>query len=226
MATDLKIAVCISGLNKNHSVCWPSIRDNLIKPYNCDVFCSFWGKTEEGCKKIYDDYNPHATLIDFEDFSRYEEIFKKWEWPHVMLEAHRDPVNALSMYYKIMHCNHLRKVHEQRSGIKYSLIIRIRPDLQLLSVPKLPLDFKERMIYSPSKGLCFGVNDQFFMMGPNSFDIIADNMYFAYKKMGRWLPCHSELFLAFYTFFEGFGQGHFEADVKLLNDGGAETNVL
>lgn len=222
---NLKIAVCISGLNKNHEICYPSIRDNLIKPYNCDTFCSFWGKTEEGCEAIYNDYK--ATLIDFEDYSRgFKERFEKWDHPHVMLEHHRDPTNAISMYYKIMHANHLRKLYEQEKGIKYDIIIRIRPDIQLLSIPKLPVDIKERVLYSPIKNLCFGVNDQFFMAAPNTYDILADNMYYAYKKMGRWLPCHSELFLAFQAFFEGFGQGFFEAEYKLLNDGGAETNVL
>lgn len=225
MDSNLKIAVCISGINKNHSQCWPSIRDNLILPYNCDTFCSFWGKTEEECQKIYDDYK-QVQLIDFEDFSSYKPIFEKWEWPHVMLEAHRDPVNALSMYYKIMHANHLRKFHEQRSGIKYSLIIRIRPDIRLDSIPKLPLDLKERILYSPSKNLCFGVNDQFYMAAPNTYDILADNMYYAYRKLGRWLPCHSELFLSLFAFFEGFGQGHFESDYTLMNNGGAATNNL
>ena len=224
----MKIAVCISGIAKNHAICCPSIKKNLIEPYNCDVFCSFWHKSEEESQILLHDYQ--AKLMEFEHFNdNYKKVFNDWPHPYIMLESHKTPINAISMYYKIKRCNHLRRSWERQYGFKYDAIIRIRPDLELTSVPILPKELSEKKIYIPSieYGACFGVNDQFFMCEPSTYDFIADRMYEPiYKQYAKVIPIHPEFFLAMYCFLNGVGVKSFDATYRLLNDGGPGTNNL
>lgn len=223
----MKIAVCISGIPKNHKICCESIKNNLIKPYSCDVFCSFWYENEDKCQELSNDYDP--TVINFENFnSGYKEEFGKWDFKYNTLEQDRDPKNILAMYYKIRQACSLRKDWEQQHNIKYDAIIRIRPDLQLTSIPDLPKIIKERLIYIPpvENYTYFGVNDQFFLCGPDTYDKIAGSMFDGIRKLALWLPIHAELYLSMFSFFQGFGTSTFPATYKLLNDGGNTTNNL
>ncbi len=224
----MKIAVCISGIAKNSKICYDSVKKYLIEPYNCDVFCSFWSRTEQECQELFEIYR--ANLCEFEKFTdQYKEIFDKWDWPYIMLEPHKKPTNAISMYYKIMRTNALRRSWEEKLGFKYDLIIRLRPDLELKSRVVLPEKVLDKRLYIPpiSNNACFGVNDQMYACSPNTYEIIANNMYGgAYKLMAKALPIHPELFLAMFCFTNGIGIEVFEVSYSLLNEGGPSNNHL
>lgn len=214
----MKLAVCISGIPKNREVCAESIRENLIKRFDCDVFLASWeSDTSNELEK-----NFLVTSSAIETFTEeHKAIFNSWNFPHRMLEQHKTPQNALAMWYQIAKSNSLRKEHERKTGVKYDACLRIRPDIKLNSIPVFPETIKQNELHIPPPNfwMYFGVNDAFFLCHPLTYDRIASQMFQAYKDMAHGMPIHSELFLAMFCFMNGIGTRFFEVSYDLLNHG-------
>jgi hypothetical protein len=138
----MKVAIVLSG----HMRCWetvfPNFKTHFIDKYQPDIFIHTWADEgwwvpQEGVKgvdpqsvaldaqKAYDTYRPVSMTV--EDFDPYLPIFAKRV--EAFTNFYHRPRNIVSMFYKMGAAFHLLEQHVLRTGTKYDLIIRMRPDM-------------------------------------------------------------------------------------------------
>jgi hypothetical protein len=187
----LKIALCISGQMRAYLDCFDSFYRYIINIYNPDIFIHTWedaGRCEninEKCSTniisaddLYELYNAKIVIVEKFDPQYFNEIdgiiipsiLNKLEQVHAK--------TFLPMFYKMKKCNDIRREYEKRNGIKYDFVIRIRPDLKLMShIPKHV--FENRDIFWTRSSDSFRVNDQYFIASSkvmNKFMGLWDNL--------------------------------------------------
>ncbi|MDG6777384.1 hypothetical protein QCB44_01555 [Thiomicrorhabdus sp. zzn3] len=142
----MRVALCISGQMRSFEECYPSQYQNLIEIFQPDVFIHTWSDLGQSIReKVASDvitpesldnklsklYAPKRMVI--EDYhASYCDLFHGVKVPEVLKEA--EPVSykgALPMFYKIWACNQLCLEYALEVGIKYDLVIRLRPDLYI-----------------------------------------------------------------------------------------------
>lgn len=149
----MKIALCISGQLRCVDKTYQSLFYNLLKEYNPDIFISTWDDFPIKLKQAETLYDPKEILIEKPiQFNNLEKFANR-------MENIRNPLNVLSMYYKIQSCNLLKKNWEQKYDFKYDFVIRWRSDIYLTHEVKIPIS-NGKSIFVPQYGHYFGVNDQ------------------------------------------------------------------
>jgi len=200
----MKIAICLSGYMRSYRVNYESLKENLIKDHDCDIFIAtssvkgnvfykhkkyYLDKmreegikyveeaiTEQNLQKIYGDklkaciikpYNENDHLIEFPP-----KTHKK------MISGLREAMRITHMWYFIKEADKLREEYSDKNGIKYDLVIRLRPDLLFID----EIDMKVKDISMP---ICYlkeynmlvnGCNDH-FAYGPPEKMTIYSNLY-------------------------------------------------
>ena len=145
--------------------------------YEVDIFAHFWiGKNEEYKKeKFLQLAKPVATIFEEQkDFS-----------DHGLVEDPRFPsniTNTMSMFYGMEEVNKMRIRHEEKQGITYEYVIRIRSDI-FFSKPIGSIDQYDtghiHVFHSPIH-LSYGIRDYFAIGSPdlmNKFLTIYSNTY-------------------------------------------------
>ena len=125
----MKVCLLLSGGMRNATETFPSFKSNLLDRYDTDVFISTWNS-----HNVYDSislFNPISV-----DVENYEAGFQlKWNelvsHNEYKLETNANLVSMISMWYKTLRVNQLRKKYENTMGFKYDLIIKTRPDVVL-----------------------------------------------------------------------------------------------
>lgn len=125
----MKVCLLLSGQMRNADEVFPSFKSNLIDRYDTDVFISTWNS-----------HNVHQSINLFNpisvDIENYEAGFQS-KWNELVshnehkLETNANLVSMISMWYKTLRANQLRKKYENLMGFKYDLIIKTRPDIIL-----------------------------------------------------------------------------------------------
>ena len=135
-----KIALCISGYLRTFNECYPSIKENVIQDYDCDIFIHTYDKYRD--KPSYhnlDEYDREKNYdldMDFlENISNLKVLYiEKWnDIKHTFYNLSKTlNVNyAPSVFaspYKIYKCNELKKNYEKENNFIYDLVIRTRGD--------------------------------------------------------------------------------------------------
>ena len=128
----MKVAVCLSGLTRSFSWCWPLIERYLVRPYDADVYLHTWDEDhggarcspgnqyEHGLAPSFPDGRTKSQFIDEEVSPAAYEIENFSEWSKEVNFHH----NAQAMYYGIWIAFELKN----NSNIKYDLSIRARMD--------------------------------------------------------------------------------------------------
>ena len=125
----MKVCLLLSGQMRNADEVFPSFKSNLLDRYDTDVFISTWNS-----------HNVHQSINLFNpisvDIENYEAGFQS-KWNQLVshneykLETNANLVSMISMWYKTLRANQLRKKYEGLMGFKYDLIIKTRPDIIL-----------------------------------------------------------------------------------------------
>ena len=123
----MKVCLLLSGQMRNADEVFPSFKSNLLDRYDTDVFISTWNS-----------HNVHQSINLFNpisvDIENYEAGFQS-KWNQLVshneskLETNANLVSMISMWYKTLRANQLRKKYESTMGFKYDLIIKTRPDI-------------------------------------------------------------------------------------------------
>jgi len=140
----MRIALCISGQMRTYKKCYDNLAKYILKPYNPDVFVHVWDYTgstndiEKGEKItssiIENFFHPVQYVIDeFKD--KYYTKIDGLSVPKYVTDV-PGYKGTLPMYYKMFACNQLKCNYEKKHNFKYDVVIRIRPDLNILK--KLP----------------------------------------------------------------------------------------
>lgn len=210
-----KIAINFSGAIRTFEYCMESININIInelkKEYEVYTFGHFWILKEDKdfeydmkWKKDCENSISKIKNYGFVDLS-IEEYNKEWE-THIIKECDGSSilekydkienieerqnyksyaVNCMGMYFKILECHKLIEKYENKNGIEFDYIIRIRPDFYWNE--KIPLELIPKLcnneILLVRDSYCIRAkwmgNDKFFMGTRN----MMNNYCQAYKKI-------------------------------------------
>lgn len=154
----MNVAIVLSG----HMRCWnqvlPNFKDQVIDRYNPDIFIHTWNDEgwwvpQEGATGLHErsdiidpdaveiNYNPISMVV--EDYNNFLPIFQ--ERVKTFTNFYHRPRNIVSMFYKMGAGINLLEEHVLKTGKKYDLVIRMRPDM-ILHEP-LP-DFDPNYFYT------------------------------------------------------------------------------
>jgi len=140
----MKIALIIYGHMRTYRECYPSLLNNLLGPLQPDVFIHTWDETEARTRTWHNRQGDPEPL----DVDALRDLYR----PKAMLVETQPPVdpdrvtpnNKLSydgqrfMLESLQKACALRWQHEAANGVRYSVVIKIRPDIKLLE----PLRFE------------------------------------------------------------------------------------
>ena len=195
----MRTALLLSGNFRNGAECAQSIKNNLINPYNMDVFIDYtynpFGLSECDYNQLVNIYNPisityEPTPQEFSDFLKiYEEKvpnFKKYtevnEW------------SLFAMWYKLKRVNDLKSKYELEHNFKYDIVIKARFDIEILD--RINLIQRDNTIHIPigwdHRG---GYNDIFAYADSKSMDYYCSlfDYMIPYLDEGTWLHPESLL---------------------------------
>jgi hypothetical protein len=125
----MKVCLLLSGNMRNATETFPSFKSNLLDRYNTDVFISTWNS--HNVHQSINLFNPISVDIENYEFgfqSKWNELVSHNEYK---LETNANLVSMISMWYKTLRANQLKKKYENLIGVKYDLIIKTRPDIIL-----------------------------------------------------------------------------------------------
>jgi len=118
----MKIAIYCCGYLRGFRTSLIRLKELLLDRYDCDLYFYGISNEYESDKYINEKYNIDAFI-------------KECNPKFYILENNKyenDPVQRIKqMWFKIYMCNKFRLEIEQRDGVEYDCIIRIRPDLKL-----------------------------------------------------------------------------------------------
>jgi uridine kinase len=153
----MRIACLISGLPRSFK-------------YNIEKMKKILGENTDYFLHITEDYNDKYNNSNT-DYVSIISILKP-----VQIIQEKDPkyecsnnINMRKQWYKFNIVNNMKNHYEKIKGIKYDLVVRIRPDLCILDNIIKFEDIKENTIY--------GNNDEFFYGNSNTFDIISELIF-------------------------------------------------
>lgn len=167
----MKTAVLISGQIRDAKNCYQSLIDNVIKPYNADVFIDTWNpnnKIPDGRNQYIENsfglddlariFRPKMMSVeDFEDnpiVSRVREVYKHLNYPNMRTAydgSHAWEIRFEAptfMHYKIWKVNVAKDLYEKINNFKYDCVIRTRFDLFFEDFPQIQP--KPNTVYIPS----------------------------------------------------------------------------
>jgi len=137
----MRVAICISGEFRTFKQNYKALMQNMIEPYNADVFISSWTKSSAmdiqgnkteliiDKKEILEMYKPKGLkLYDFEENYFYE--LKGIKIPEALIKAKPNHFRAnLPQFYLMKDCNNQKTAYEDKNKFKYDVVIRTRFDL-------------------------------------------------------------------------------------------------
>jgi hypothetical protein len=164
-----RIALCISGqIRKEWKITLQSIKKYIIDALDADVFFSFNSITDEHVKSIIID------MLQPKDYVFQDMNIEHDDGPYSK--------NFSIMMTRMIDCNNMKKYHEQRTGKKYDIVIKIRPDMLMKEcIPKSIVYYIQpntvyayEFRYIPIINF-LGITDQFFISDSVTMDKLIRN---------------------------------------------------
>jgi len=197
------MAIALSGHLRMWNIVFPNFKERFIDRYNPEIFISTWSDMgfwvpEEGTKGIHEGspiidikavqeaYKPVRMVV--ENLDPFLPIFEKRmkAFPNYY---HR-PRNICSMFYKIKQSVDMVDRHVAMTGIKYDLVIRMRPDM-LIHQPIPNLDPEKFYTIWHRNHVGGGTGDQMqigSLENVAKFARIGVNLEAIYQKTGLLCP--------------------------------------
>ena len=132
-----KIALCLSGYLRTFEECYPSILKNIIADNDVDIFIHTYDKIGNSSGWRFPiDLSQDINMEFLENLPNLKVLaIQKWDNIKYQFEKFRDlcpmvtNINVIAtIFYKIYHCNELKKQYELENNFKYDLVIRTRGD--------------------------------------------------------------------------------------------------
>lgn len=193
MVKNMKVALCMSGGLRCYKDTFNHLKKFVLDKLDYDLF--FYGtENKEGADQNLIDfatlYSPKKCIVNTVD--SYDvllhEIFKINDLQLRAGGFASKLKNMIPMFFNIMQCNYLKNEYEQQTGIKYDVVIRLRPDVFFIR------EFNEEELISAKKGLlvipdpwnfCGGITDIFAMSNSpvmNLYSKIFESLKECYYK--------------------------------------------
>jgi hypothetical protein len=134
----MRTAICFSGQPRGVATCWRSAWEHLIRHLpNPDVFIHSSQPYSNVPQEFYDILHPVKVVIEDQyPFPHIEDILSRTRYYD---NGHRN--SYLQQIFGWKRVGEVKKEHENSTGVKYDLAVRIRPDLIFLQdVPLATLE--------------------------------------------------------------------------------------
>lgn len=190
----MKTAICISGELRSIDQCWTIWESTIFSALNdYDIF--------------YYDY------IDDPDIHKLNVLIKTNKLKDILLEKRplldesayktnkRDEVNIQGMLRQLdclKKCNILKTQYEKQHGFVYDCVIRLRPDIKLLTNDVIDFDGCDmNKLWVCDHDQWHGYNDRFYFSSSQNMDIVSDRIdqLGEYYKLGGVI--HYETFMKY-----------------------------
>lgn len=138
----MKIALLIHGHMRTYKKCFPGLVSNLLDPYQPDVFIHTWTETEPHAKTWH---NRKGTILELSEDALNEiaDMYNPTDI-YVGIQPPVDPVRVTpnnnlsydgqkSMLWGMQQACILKRQHEEKYGFTYDVVVKIRPDILLMS---------------------------------------------------------------------------------------------
>jgi len=190
----MKIALLLSGLQRNFKPFIKNQIECLIKKYNCDLF--IYTSNENNNRYISDGvigYKQNKIFNNDENFfySRYNNYlkliyidynnknFNEFLNNYDISKTKNFHINLISSYFKVRNCIKLMYDYEQNNNIKYDIVIRARLDFfvnnNFANYNLLEFDLKNNIYGSQFR--CGHKDDCFFIMDRKYINIFYDFIF-------------------------------------------------
>ena len=140
-----KIAICFSGQIRTGILTHPNVIsyfDGLMD--NADIFVHCWNIRTSITQTMQDP--EHFILEDEKLFSRFKDLYSPKMMRVDQYDKYAPYLQPHPQFHSINTCNELRKDYENKTGVSYDLVIRIRPDLLFNPEHKLIQDIQKIII--------------------------------------------------------------------------------
>lgn len=145
MNKKLKLAVCFFGHLRTFEKCAPSLKENLLNKYDCDLFMHTWSKLNHNTPTWHsNEFKMNNTNIDdiIKTYGKFKKIEieeqKPQDWGCAHFLVNYDSVQTSisiygmsAMFYSMRKVNQLRIDYEKQQKIQYDYVIFLRPDILL-----------------------------------------------------------------------------------------------
>jgi len=177
-----KVAFCFSGQARTLDLCYPYIKQNLFDPLDkngedYDVFCCV--EDDEDSSKINLLKPTKILKVKHKDFGlEYGDILNK---NYKKFFANNHLINYLDQLNKIYLANQLRKEYQNKKGISYDWVFRIRFDF--FPIKKINYsNLDNKFLYVPKTMRGEGAHNDMFAIGSEkNLDSYSDQI----KKFGE-----------------------------------------
>lgn len=159
----MKIAVCISGHLRNYEETAERLLENFAE-FESDIFICTWNYDNINGRPVQEEnvvknYSPKSFKIElyeelhFLHYEKYQKIkpYKKFD---ATWHKNREGDASYNQFYLIRKCNDIKRKYEREHKIKYDVVFRIRPDIQIQNFR--PQTIENNSIYFPYN--CFHQN--------------------------------------------------------------------
>lgn len=187
----MRTAILLSGQIRDARDCFPTLDQQIIQPYNADVFIDTWVPESQvldhrgqlitdnlSTQEVLKLYKPKLAM--FEDFNA-SPLFDRIRNYKIENRTAYDGShawetkieNVIYMYYKVWRCFQHMKHYETMNNFTYDRVIRMRFDLQFESFPVV--DTQPGNVYVPAgfdhRG---GINDLLSMGTRETMEKVCD----------------------------------------------------
>ena len=182
----MKSCILLSGQIRDAEKWFPSIKKNLIDVYDADVFISTWIpdlsiETNTSIEKLVELYKPIGLEIENFEETKYD-LTRIIESVNFIYPPETKPLNVLSMYYKIMKANNLKKLHEINYNFNYDVVIRSRMDLHFVHECSYLIPNEETILIPKGWDWRNGLNDLFAIGGTDAMNYYSD-LFLNFEKI-------------------------------------------
>lgn len=184
----MKTALLISGMFRG-SDDYENIRQQIIEPYEADVFLDIWTPEHpHSIDQIHDSYRPVAmTMEQYQPLPNLpEHVFKA----SGVVARESKVSNVFAMFHRVYQCNELRKRYEQTHNIQYERVIRFRFELTFSSFPVITPE--PNTCHIPQGSDYGGVNDMVAISDAQTMDRYCSTYLKLREYQAARLPTHPE----------------------------------
>ena len=200
----IKVAVCLSGEVRHftHDLVVEGFQ-KYIQTWNPDIFISTWDhlgrsmnheyisprevkEQQEDLQLYIKQTYPGIKSVEIENYNRWIDHMPKDEYNLAYSDLYFSrTINSYTQLYKIYKANSLKICYEKEQGIKYDIVLRVRPD-NLFIRPLALEEVRQKTIYNVNLGgeayYPNRIYDMFFYGRSSEMDIVC-NSYLKYKEL-------------------------------------------
>lgn len=193
-----KTAICFSGELRSIDKTFPILESNILSKFSdYDIFYFTWADDPDIDKLKYLIKTNRIKDIEIKSRETFDEDFF---FPKKPLKTNFQSI--IRQLYCLKKVNDLKCQYELEHDFKYDIVVRIRPDLNLLDDTKLSEDFEKKdfsKLYLLDHDNWHGFSDRFYVSNSSNMDILSNRIEVLQKYSDMGGSQQYEAFLQYVT---------------------------